>query len=105
MSKFDIKANAFETQLVDQVAIVRLKDNVLEHLTKNLGAADAYLDFLKSVDESADIFGFVQINDRDWDCRSDTDAFLELLTKEAERMSSSRWGSYQHEVLAARFRN
>jgi enoyl-CoA hydratase/carnithine racemase len=105
MSNLNAKTDAFESQVVDGVAVVRLKDNVLEHLTKNLGAADAYLDFLKSVDESADICGFVQINDRNWDCRSDTDAFLELLTKEAERMSSSRWGSYQHEVLAARFRN
>ena len=105
MSNLNTKTDAFESQIVDRVAVVQLKDNVLEHLTKHLQTADAYRDLLKSVNESADLWGFVQINDRGWDCHSDTDAFVKLLTKDAERMPSSRWSSYQHEVLAARFRN
>ncbi|MEA3274362.1 MAG: enoyl-CoA hydratase/isomerase family protein, partial [Pseudomonadota bacterium] len=40
-----------------------------------------------------------------WDCNSDTDTLVELLSTDSEPMRSSLWGSYKYEVFAARIRN
>lgn len=105
MSNLTINENSFESEVQEQVAIARLKGQVVKDLATSPQSADLFVDFLRSVNDAPEVLGLVQINDSDWDCRSDADAFVELLTKEKERMPYSRWGSYQYEVFAARFRN
>jgi enoyl-CoA hydratase/carnithine racemase len=100
-----VNADAFESTLLGGVAVARLKGDVLQDLATNLKTAGLFLDLLKSVNESPEVLGFVQINDRGWDGRADADAFVDLLTQEEERVPRSLWGSYKHEVLAVRLRH
>lgn len=105
MTNLIVNGDAFESTLLDGVAVARLKDDVLKDLATNLQSADLYLDFLRWVNDSPEVQGFVQINDHGWNCRADADAdaFVDLLTTEKERVPSSLWGSCKHEVLAVRF--
>jgi enoyl-CoA hydratase/carnithine racemase len=60
---------------------------------------------LKSINESPDLLGYVQINDSESYSQDDVDALVQFLSKDDELfVRHGRFYGFQHEALAAHFR-
>lgn len=105
MEKSDSATEIFESQFVDNIAVAHLKGLALGVLTRPQGSKK-YFDFLGSVNDSPDVLGYVQINDSKWDSHSAVDALVDLMLKDSDPvLHGSRYYGFQHDMIAARFRN
>lgn len=105
MGKLDSTTDIFESQFVDNVAVVHLKDRALEIVTNPQGSED-YYDHLGTINDSPEVSGYVQINDSEWDSQSAVDALVDSITKDSDAVTSrGRYQGYKHDLIAARFRH
>ncbi len=105
MSKLDTTTDIFESRFVDNFAIAHLKGQALDIVTDPQGNEDFY-DLLRTVNDTPETLGYVQINDSEWDSLSAVNKLVSLLLKDTDPIvQGGRQYGYQHDVIAARFRH
>ena len=105
MGNIDTNTNIYESRIVDNIAITRLKGKALDVAT-NAQVIGEFNELLKTVNDSPEISGYLQINDIEWDSQSAVDALVELVSKDSDMSApKSKYQGYQHDMIAARFRH
>ncbi|GMR06692.1 MAG: hypothetical protein BMS9Abin25_1310 [Gammaproteobacteria bacterium] len=68
-------------------AITHLKGQAL-NIVINLQGYEETFTFIKNVNESPDMAGYVQINEKEWDSHSATDKLVDLTRKNTGRIAA-----------------
>ena len=102
MTQLESNTEGFESKLVDGVAVVRLTGQAMKIVTEPVNSE--FWTLLKSVNESPDLLGYVQINDIESYGQDDVDAMVQFISEDDELfVRHGRFYGFQHEALAARF--
>ncbi len=102
MTQLESHTEGFDSKLVDDVAVVRLTGQAMKIVTEPVNSD--FWAFLKSVNESPNLLGYVQINDSESYSQDDVDAMVEFISEDDEPfVSHGRFYGFQHEAIAARF--
>jgi len=105
MSKIEAITDIFESQFVNNIAITQLKGQALDIVTKPQDCEE-FFNLLKTVNDSPEVLGYVQIHDSAWDSHSAVDELVDLILKDTGHViGGGRQFGYQHDVIAARFRH
>jgi enoyl-CoA hydratase/carnithine racemase len=105
MSKIEAITDIFESQLVNNIAITHLKGQALDIVT-NPQDCEEFFTLLKTVNDSPEVLGYVQIHDSEWDSHSAVNELVDLILKDTGHVvGGGRQFGYQHDVIAARFRH
>ncbi len=102
MTQLESHTEGFDSKLVDDVAVVRLTGQAMKIVTEPVNSD--FWAFLKSVNESPNLLGYVQINDSESYSQDDVDAMVEFISEDDEPfVRHGRFYGFQHEAIAARF--
>lgn len=105
MGKIDTNTDIYESRIVDNIAIARLKGKAQDVYT-NAQVIGEFHELLMTVNDSPEMSGYVQINDSEWDSHSAVDALVELVSKDPDMSApKSKYQGYQRDMIAARFRH
>jgi len=104
MRKIEAITDIFESQFVNNISITHLKGQALDIVT-NPQDCEEFFNLLKTVNDSPDVLGYIQVHDNEWDSHSAVDEMVDLILKDTDRViGGGRRFGYQHDVIAARFR-
>ena len=105
MSNLNLNTEHFESKLVENMVYVRLKYDALNIVTEPAMNEDFY-ELLQSINQSSELRGYVQINERKWKLLDDIKAFAKLISQDnQEYVRGGTYYGYLHDIIAARFRN
>ncbi len=105
MSNFNITAEHFESKLVNNMVLVRLKCGALDIVT-NPSMNEDFYDLRQSVNRSPEIRGYVEISDSELNLRDETKALVQFISQDDEEYrKNGRSYGYLHDIIVARFRN
>ena len=105
MRKIEAITDIFESQFVNNIAIAYLKGQALDIVT-NPQDSEEFYNLLKTVNDSSDVLGYVQIHDSEWDSQSAIDEMIDQILKDTDYVvGGGRQFGYQHDMIAARFRH
>ncbi len=103
MTLLESSTEGFESKIVDNVAVVRLTGRAMNIVTEPVNSD--FWALLKSVNESPELLGYVQINDSESYGQDDVDALAQFISEDDELLvRHGRHYGFQHEAIAARFR-
>ena len=105
MNEFDTVSDQYQSSLIEQVLVTRLKEKALEILTNPAAHEDFYaqLDF---ANDSSEVLGYILINTHDWNSRSAAKVLVETLLDTSIPVTSRMHSfGYSHEVVSSRFRH
>ena len=105
MKNLEFNTEQFESNLIDGIAVVRFKASAFDIAT-NPRENQAFYDVFEEVSDSAATYGYVQLNDSEFERFKAFDELVKFFSGDTEFFASSgRYPNYRYEVIAARLKN
>ena len=105
MNDFKFTADSFDSNVIGNILVVRLKTMAMDILT-DPETSLSFQSLLKGASEASNLDGYVQIKDSLWDSQTDNTRLSELINDQDEPYAAGgRTYAYRHEVLMTRFKN
>jgi len=102
MTRLESNTEGFESKIDGDVAVIRLTGQAMKIVTEPVNSE--FWAVLKTVNESPDLLGYVQINDSESYNQDDVDAMVQFISEDDEHfVRHGRFYGFQHEAIAARF--